>query len=224
MYVAGIDSPGQQNTDLSTLQSLSTVSNGPENARKAFKCATEIIAKLKQEDEQTLAKGEPGSDLVRIGCAFGTILGGIMSRYKFAYDVFGAPVDVAEALSCIGSPLSISLCENTMQVVRPQVDAFLLAHTECNTSQGSINLPTRKTELQFLTINPQLEEREIPDPYPDLHKDPQVVSFRGTATESQRTMSLHVFEEEEQENLVESHFVAEQQLVAPAPSPELQEV
>ena len=117
------------------LQEDSSSSSKRNTALQAFHCAIEIILKLKQ------AKQEQGTNegvLVRVGCSSGTILGGIISRYKFAYDIFGTVVDTAELLSSMGSPLSFSLCSDTQDLVQQDLHALLATNPDFESNCGCI--------------------------------------------------------------------------------------
>lgn len=63
-----------------------------DNAREAFLCALELV--------NTAYLNCPVN--IRVGCAMGTIFTGILSQFKFCFDIYGASVNFAEYLSSVG--------------------------------------------------------------------------------------------------------------------------
>lgn len=60
---------------------------------------------------------------IRVGCAIGTILSGILSQFKFCFDVYGSAVTLGEHLSSVGDAGSISLSNSMYSCIASTVDA-----------------------------------------------------------------------------------------------------
>ena len=123
MYVAGLidwRTTGSQKSNNSN-----TPSQIENNALRAFQCAHELITTSKAWNERNSNSHLLQVPLIRVGFSCSTIFGGIISRFKFAYDIFGSAMDIAETLASVGTPLSLSLCESTLQEVRDDIKGFV---------------------------------------------------------------------------------------------------
>ena len=140
---SGSSASSSTGTEVQSFSESETIAK--KHTKQAFSCALEMITKLNKDIDD-------GSLLVRIGCSTGTILGGIISRYKFAYDIFGSAVDSAELLSSVGGPLSFSLCEETLTLIKEDVDSFLYANPDFKLTPGSFS-ETESTK--YVTISPK---------------------------------------------------------------------
>lgn len=135
-----------------------------KNSRKAFLCSVEMMeyfqrhsAASNQAAARRAKMGVRNSStiLVRVGCASGAALGGILSRYKFAFDLYGSSVDEAEFLSSQGgSHLQLSICESTLLYARETVHSYIssspqgVVSKECSTKMPRGNSP----EVNFLAL------------------------------------------------------------------------
>eukprot|EP01105_Mastigella_eilhardi_P020440 TRINITY_DN4871_c0_g1_i4.p1 TRINITY_DN4871_c0_g1~~TRINITY_DN4871_c0_g1_i4.p1 ORF type:complete len:611 (+),score=65.89 TRINITY_DN4871_c0_g1_i4:991-2823(+) len=61
---------------------------------------------------------------VRAGCATGTVLAGVITTYKFQFDIYGEAVDQAEYLSSVGGTDSLSICPATWALVQEEQRSF----------------------------------------------------------------------------------------------------
>lgn len=125
------------------IENMASCESAIRNATRAVNCSCEIVDHLCSSSQRHY------NALVRIGCSTGTILGGIASRYKFTFDVYGTPVDAAEHLSGINSALSISFDEETVNVAKEPIDQFLLTHPAYKITKST---STRNDAVQYTTI------------------------------------------------------------------------
>lgn len=119
------------------------------NVHKAFLCAKELVATAKQRFQE-----HDSLPLIRVGCASSTVFGGIISRYKFAYDIFGHAMDCAEMLASVGSPLSLSLSADMAQLAQKDIQAILgnsSEQEESLTTTGEIIL--NGNNVKYITLN-----------------------------------------------------------------------
>jgi len=113
------------------------------NCDRGVACAFEISDTIKR-----ICTDRPGNPRVRVGCASGTIIGGIVSRYKFVFDIFGPAAENAEFLSSV--PGDISLCEQTAKLSRRLIEKYTAVHPGCELTQ---NISSGKHNLNYLTLS-----------------------------------------------------------------------
>ena len=150
MYAAGLESLDWRKTKKSESHEAS-FADMAKNSAKAFLCAVEIMQHF-QQNAQTGA-------LVRIGCSSGSALGGILTRYKFAFDIYGRTVDEAEFLSAQGgSNMQLSICETTLKYVADTVESYLasspsgVTNSEDKKGKMSRGVTESHSEISFLAI------------------------------------------------------------------------
>lgn len=139
---------------------VSSPNNLAYNASCAFKCATDMLLQLQLRANSKTGEQQQQQQqhlLVRVGCASGTILGGIITRYKFAYDIFGSAVDSAEHMSSVGGPLSLTLSAQVITINQTEVDAFLESNPDFKSTPNSVVITNNSdsfTEVPVVTLSP----------------------------------------------------------------------
>ena len=111
-----------------------------KNAAKAVSCAIAIVNTVSKATVCPISASmqcRKYNALVRIGCSCGNILGGIASRYKFAFDIYGTAVDTAEYLASVQTALSISIDDQTLQAASKVVAAQLFENSNFSMTKGS---------------------------------------------------------------------------------------
>jgi class 3 adenylate cyclase len=81
----------------------------------------------------------------RIGIHSGQLVGGIVGRKKYVYDIFGDTVNTASRVEAASEPMKISLSQTTFDLIS---DSF-----EC-TARGPIELKGKgEINLYFVNVN-----------------------------------------------------------------------
>lgn len=88
---------------------------------------------------------------MRVGCCSSVIFGGIISKFKFAYDIYGGAVDCAEALASVGPPLSLSICKGTFETLLDDLPTELNSLSATPLTQGETNVGG--TTIPYVTFN-----------------------------------------------------------------------
>ncbi|KAH3758203.1 adenylate/guanylate cyclase [Pelomyxa schiedti] len=132
VYVSGLKHLNWRKTDCKSNDPIENVEMSGldqerDNARTAVTCALEMIRTVATASPPPHPTSNLEPIAVRVGCATGTILGGIITRFKFAYDIFGEPVEYAEMLSSVGNKLTLTLAEQTQELTHD-----LLTHVSGN--------------------------------------------------------------------------------------------
>lgn len=119
VYVAGLE--------------MNKKASNETNSHRAYTCAMELIETAKKWHNDS------GQPLIRVGMSCGTIFGGIISSFKFAFDIFGSAIDIAESLAAVGTPLNFSLSENSFLEILEEGDCTLNA-PEISSVTGEISV------------------------------------------------------------------------------------
>ncbi len=84
----------------------------PEHAYNITKAATEIIEYLKERNKTNKHKWE-----IRVGIHSGEIIGCIIGKKKYVYDIFGDTVNTASRLEKTSKPMQIHISETTYRLI-----------------------------------------------------------------------------------------------------------
>ena len=80
-----------------------------------------VIAQLALEMQQALAafNAQTGKTLeLRIGISSGSVVAGVIGTSKFAYDIWGDPVNMASRMEKTGLPGTIQVSDSTYQLLK----------------------------------------------------------------------------------------------------------
>jgi class 3 adenylate cyclase len=107
----------------------------PDPATRAVEMALDLVAAI---DGRKWPSGDPVS--VRVGLAAGPVVAGVIGRRKFAYDVWGDPVNLASRLQTASQPGGILIAEAMAQRT---ADRFVFGPTEYLEVKGKGRQPIR---------------------------------------------------------------------------------
>ncbi len=85
----------------------------PNHAVNILNAATQIIDYLRNRNKESIIKWQ-----VRIGIHTGKVVGGIVGRRKYIYDVFGDTINTASRMESLSEPMQINISENVVQVLQ----------------------------------------------------------------------------------------------------------
>jgi len=92
--------------------------NDEKHANKIMQSAIEILTFLHQRHQTKAIKWK-----IRIGIHTGKIVGGVVGKNKFIYDIFGDTINISSRLEHICKPMKINLSESTYKLIQ---DSFTL--------------------------------------------------------------------------------------------------
>ena len=93
---------------------------------------------------------------IRVGCSMSTIFTGILSKYKFCFDVYGSAVNMAEYLSGVGEAGAVSysseMQDHLTQLVGSVVSKRNLVITESKNRKQTFLVD--EEDCRYVTLSP----------------------------------------------------------------------